>query len=195
MAAVACIIQAIPDASKLQPLGQLLTFLENDRKEYAASFLGPRDQPYEVYAKATESVLLNLRCLAKIGFGLRAPNDQPIDLDADFNAAFWTQEHGLSIQLRILDIVFEACNFLDGNVGEIVEEACEVFRAGFTEQVPGPFVFSPPMVCTFLTKFHVVSTQMGTLVKTACLFLTSCDKWGPDADQAVQDLLNWALVI
>ncbi|RQM06495.1 hypothetical protein DH86_00002303, partial [Scytalidium sp. 3C] len=57
--------------------------------------------------------------------------------------------------------------------GDIVEAACQVFRSGFTEDEPGPFVFGLDVVVQFLLRADYHTPRLGAVLGTACSLVTS----------------------
>jgi len=198
--AVSFIIQALPDEkSKLAPLQQLLNFVEADHDrslQFRASALGAIHAPSQVvtakdYSAGLELGLVALRCLAKVGMGLRIPDDQPIDLDKpDIISEFWTGGDGAVVQQRIIRILTCILEAYRGE-GDVVEEACLLFRAGFTEVEPGPFVFQPAVIAEFILGFGLDAKRVGTVIKTACTFVSSYNKVTKRIDEIAAALLAW----
>jgi hypothetical protein len=74
--------------------------------------------------------------------------------------------------------------------GEIVEAICYVFRNGFVELEPGPFVFPVRYVAQFLVKGGPSTPQLGTVIKTACSLITSHRSKEP-INEVIDVLLDW----
>ena len=198
--AVSFIIQALPDdTSKVASLQQLLNFVEADQNRSlqlqasASEAIHSSNQAVtaNTYAEGLEIGLLALRCLVKIGLGVRVPDDQPIDLDKpELNSEFWTKGHGAIIQQQILRMLTSTLEAYKGE-GEVIEEACLVFRAGFTESEPGPLVFQPAIIAQFLLGFGPDTKRIGTVMKTACTFVSSYNKVTERIDEVAGALLAW----
>lgn len=77
---------------------------------------------------------------------------------------------------------------------EAVDVLCAIFRTGFPESEPGPFVFPPQMVTEFLTSNW--QSRLSTVVNTASAFLSSLHHGNnkqEEVEAALQKLLQWTL--
>lgn len=196
---IASIIQALPtDESKVQPLCQLLYFVEADvegclrlvPKESVSDLLSA--DAFEQsgnYVAATELGLTALACLASIAKGMQSRTDKPVDLERKSASIFWTTGKGSVIQQRIMTMIAKTYDILHPR-GEIVDAVCYVFRNGFVELDPGPFVFPLETVADFLVKSGPSTTRLGTVMKTACSLVTSHRSVEP-IDGVIEALLNW----
>lgn len=196
--AVACIIQAMPDdASKVMPLQSILNLIEEEHQmrttqihEASTAKLLSDD---ESHAKSLELAAHGLRCLADIGMASRVPSDTPINLDGDEITTFWLTGEGAAFQQRVVHFILNCCNTYPSE-GIIIEEACNIFRTGFTEHEAGPFVFAPEVVADFLLRFNIESSRIGHVMKTACIFVGAqahADRKAP----VVKALLLWVVGI
>ncbi|KAI5790105.1 armadillo-type protein [Geopyxis carbonaria] len=167
LCAISYIIQALPtDDQKIGPLDTLLNHIEVDIQRCVESYHQGRVE------EAREAGLMSLRCLVSIGKGLQAPDDLPIDLNGDRKThpfSFWGEGDGNLLQKKLLNLVQTICNTLVGD-GEVIDSACGVFKAGFTEVTPGLFCFSPTVVTEFLL-CHAWRTE--TILATASTFISS----------------------
>src|SRR5205807_3893491 len=125
---------------------------------------------------AKELGVSTLQCLVAIGKGLQAPDDIPIILASEGREqgppSFWEQERGLAIQRRILHILQTLVGSLAQD-GEIIDAACAVFRTGFAETTPGPFVFPPGVVTEFLLERANRGVRVETVLSTASTMVSS----------------------
>ncbi|KAH8683271.1 armadillo-type protein [Tricladium varicosporioides] len=198
MEGIASLIQAIPDdQSKITPLEQLLSFIDIDIDRCIQSMssiqvpmtLKDPGLPDTDFS-ALDLGLSALRCLAGVGKGLQAPHDQPVDLEEkESGSTFWTSGPGSGVQQRIFNMVAKVFDVL-GTEGDIVDAACYVWRQGFRELEPGPFVMRPSMVAEFLLKSTPQTPRLGCVIGTACSFVTS-HKSGPGIDEVLEIVLNW----
>ena len=166
--AIAAIIQAIPsDETKLDPLQQLLEYVERDVQECLR--LLSLGEPEEAQPKG----VCALRCLVNMGKALQMPDENIIDLDADKpnDATIWQQEPGLAIQSRIIQYLSVLVNRMRWD-GDIVESACQILRAGYTETVPGPFVFPPKATEDIVLGSELNSARLGYVLDTAGVMLS-----------------------
>ncbi|EME43520.1 hypothetical protein DOTSEDRAFT_174398 [Dothistroma septosporum NZE10] len=168
--AIASIIQAVsPERAKAQPLSALLDIVDsmvmNTRQLLAQPDL----------EKAAAIGVSSIDCLVKIGKGLQVPEDVPIDLCEDdekptYQDSFWKCQEGQAIQLRILNVCQTMLQLLPG-VGEVVDSVCQVFKAGFAETEPGPFVFPPNMIVSFLEQCTIATSHLETVLSTVCTLI------------------------
>ncbi|KAI9660811.1 MAG: hypothetical protein M1829_006463 [Trizodia sp. TS-e1964] len=170
LAAIATIIQTIPeDEEKAAPLGKLLEFVGRDISRCKTDLLAGRTE------ESQSAGLMALRCLVNIGRGMQQA-DGPIDLDANtITSTFWQTKNGLAIQHEILRKVQTVLD-LHGQNGEIIEAACCIFRTGFTESQPGPFVFSPIATTAFILSSNINTPRLDCFLTTACAFISSHSK-------------------
>ncbi|KAH0559994.1 hypothetical protein GP486_003487 [Trichoglossum hirsutum] len=168
LGAIASIIQAIPnDEAKAEPIQRILEFVEHDVRVCISS-IGKHELD-----GVKEPAVTALRCLTSIGKGLQALDDMPIELDSESNrSTFWDDGFGASIQVRIIEIVETIVEAL-GQEGDVIEAACSVFRAGFTETAPGPFVFPPAVTTRFLLGSRIDTPRLDVMLTTACALVNS----------------------
>lgn len=189
LCAISYIIQALPSEEvKLGPIDRILGFVEKDIKECLAIL------PEHPEA-AKELGLLALQCLVAIGRGLQAPDDIPILVgEAEpLPPSFWEHGYGLGIQNRILSVVQILVVNL-GEDGEIVDAACAVFRTGFSETTPGPFVFPPRVIAEFLLRWANSGIRVETVLSTASTMVSSHSTEGsPNISGEVGQFLEFAV--
>jgi hypothetical protein len=197
---IASIIQALPaEDSKVAPLNELINFVDADIQDClrlisstANSDLSTPDaveSNNSNYAAATEIGRTALSCLASIAKGMQTPSDKPVNLEEKVPSHFWDSGEGAAIQQRILSLLLKAYDALQSQ-GEIVEAICYVFRHGFVELEPGPFVFPVRYVAQFLVKGGPSTPQLGTVIKTACSLITSHRSKEP-INEVIDVLLDW----
>lgn len=191
---IASIIQALPsDESKVAPLNQLLHFVEADVQDslhLISSVSAPNAlEKGNPYTTGVEFGHIALLCLASIAKGMQTRSDKPVNLEEKIASHFWDDGEGSIIQQRIMSILTKMYDVLHSN-GEIIEAACNVFRNGFVELEPGPFVFPVRAVAQFLVKCGPSTPQLGTAIKTACSLITSHRSKEP-IDDVIDALLNW----
>ncbi|KAL4903967.1 hypothetical protein BDW74DRAFT_36426 [Aspergillus multicolor] len=166
---IAAIIQTLPaDEEKSHFLEGILKFFleqaEIARTEAAQGSVEP--------ARLRGHMVL--RCLASIGKGLRT--DEVVDLHQDkdqgpYPPTFWNTGNGAvtqnlimqCMQLLMTDFPFDAA---------IIEAACDVFKAGYTEST-GPFVFPPSLTVDFVKSIPLGTHGADMVMGTASAFLAS----------------------
>ncbi|KAL4933131.1 putative importin 13 [Aspergillus undulatus] len=165
---IAAIIQTLPaDEEKSHFLEGILGFLleqaEISRTEAANGLIEPaRSRGHMV-----------LRCLASIGKGLRT-DEVVLDSNEEagpYSTTYWNTGNGAATQnlimqcmrLLMMDFPFDAA---------IIEAACDILRAGFTEST-GPFVFPPSLTVDFVKSIPLGTAGADMVMGTASAFLAS----------------------
>ncbi|KAH8702371.1 putative importin 13 [Talaromyces proteolyticus] len=168
---IAAIVQALPsEETKVPYIDELL-------RPFFVQSASARDdaQRGDVESAHTRGHLA-LRCIAGIGRGLRSDQDSVIDLEseetASYDNTFWTG-HGIQEKLCQCLLVYLNEFPLDH---VIVEDVCEVLKAGFTESI-GPFVLKPANIALFLTGIPLgTAGAADVMMSTASSFLASYQK-------------------
>jgi hypothetical protein len=192
--AIAAVVQAIPsEEGKHGPVSQLLRFVEIDFEQCLGLAAIGNNEEAEIHG------LEALRCLASIAKGLQAPGDFPVELDIVEGSGtitqFWTNGDGATVQSHIRTLIERTVATLPRS-GDIVEAACSVFRAGFAEKLPGPFVFPPSSVANFLLKANIGTPRIGAVISTACSLVSSHTAEPLDRiDDTLRKLIDWLLAI
>lgn len=168
LGAIAAIIQALPHAEqKAAALRTLLLFVLRDVQSCLAHAGNQEIEAAEVAGTTA------LQCLTSIGKGLQDTDDAPIDVDAEpERSKFWDQGNGAEVQGQIVHLVEEVLRAVPRS-GAIIEAACSVFRTGFTEVAPGPFVFPPHVTTQFLLSSKIDTPRLGLMLATACALISS----------------------
>lgn len=209
--AIASIVQAVTnDAEKLSAFAQLFDFARQDiersiqlaanpqtlnledplhRRGIDPAELSGQPSPGEV---ALQLALRALRCISGMAKGMQSVRDGPVDLDA--TASPWQISNELAlVQNDILTILNQVLVTFPTD-GEVVEVICNIFRAGFSESEPGPFVFPPTIVASFFTSLTINAPRIGAVVSTACSFLSSLFKGPPEhLLPTLSQLLPWVV--
>jgi hypothetical protein len=177
---VAAIIQAItPEEAKVAPLFALIENIERDLAQTREVMKNGGDVELAELNGVTA-----LQCLANVGKSLQVPDDIPINLYDDDDAAdvqkvnFWNSEQGQAVQSRITGC-FSILEVL-GNNGEAIDAVCAVLKAGYTETVPGPFVFPPSVTVSFLQQCSANTPHLETVVLTACTLISQHSRGGSE---------------
>lgn len=182
--AIAAIIQAVsPESAKAQPLSALLDIIEG-MLAYAVQYT----DPVAVDAKRIEAI----ECLAAIGKNLQTDCDTPIDLydenpPRQDQGNHWCTAEGQAIQRRILDSCQKALQLLGYASSGVVDGVCRTLRAGFTETKPGPFVFPPGMIISFMEQCSASTNNLESVLSMiAVLVVQHSRKDQPRIDAEVQ---------
>jgi hypothetical protein len=194
LGAIAAVIQSLPiERDKVFPAARLLQFVDADFGKCLG--LLTMSSSGEAEALGLEA----LRSLSSIAKGFQAPTDIPLDLEnittTGTMAEFWTSGEGAPVQSHIQAMVENLTTKIPHS-GDIVEAACGVFRAGFTEKPPGLFVFTPSSVVGFLIRANPTTPRLGVVITTACSLISSYAVSSTGgAEDVIPKLLSWILVI
>jgi hypothetical protein len=78
--------------------------------------------------------------------------------------------------------------------GDVIEAVCNIFKAGFTESKPGPFVFSASAFVDLFSTMRLSTPRLEITLSTACSFLRShSHASSPDVMQEATRLLGEVL--
>ncbi|KAL8812106.1 MAG: hypothetical protein Q9200_001278 [Gallowayella weberi] len=173
--AIAAIVQAIPsEKDKLESISKLLDFVEQDVQ--ACLELAKNDAP----VGAEEKGLCALSCLISMGKYLEEPDDKTIDLefkppgqDELYMPTIWTP-----FQQRIAHNMNAVGKALGPDNGAVVEAICQVFRTGFKENFPGPFVFGPNFIEDYITSTNLHTPRLDYALSTAGAMLSAHSRAG-----------------
>ena len=166
LGAIASIIQALqPEENKPRHLQSLLDFITRDVLA-CLTHLATKQ-----LLEAEEAGVSALQCLASVGKGIQIPDDEPIDLES-VSSTFWHQGEGAMVQGRIIEIIARIYEALPQS-GAVIEAACGVFKTGFAEWGPGPFVFPAKVATEFILKSQIDTPRLWSILSTACALISS----------------------
>ncbi|KAK6349593.1 hypothetical protein TWF696_005877 [Orbilia brochopaga] len=178
LGALGCLIQALErEEDKASALEPLLTSVSND-------FIACKQLLSARYDdEAKERALLALRCLVSLGKSLQEPEEGPIVIDETNGSqkprTIWDEGPGHGLQLVLAQAIEDiAATFPKDR--EITKEACDVFRCGFTESLPGLLVFPPRLVVDFLLSCGARSPFYDVIIGTASAFVNCISVDGYD---------------
>jgi hypothetical protein len=210
--AIASIIQAVGDESdRLRCVAQLFSCARMDVERAVKLAANPQAldldnplhrrglDPSEPQAEVSpqgvslQLALRALRFMNGMAKGLQSIREDPIDLDGDPVSPAQMSKELVMLQNEILTTTNQVLVTFPDN-GEVIECTCSVFRAGFSETEPGPFVFAPDTVTSFFTSMTIASPRIGTVVSNACSYLSSLLK-GPPIHLVpnISKLLPWVI--
>jgi hypothetical protein len=211
--AISSIIQAIKDeGQRLDMFDELYNMLKKDF-ELAVQLKGQPsllnlqnpnhlrglDPPNPQSAPPTEEIALHIalrsmRCLASMAKGMQDSKEYPVDLDSE-PPSQQANSRLAGLQENIMRVLMEVQRVFSTS-SEAVEIICNIFRAGFSETEPGPFVFLPNVVTDYFVQQRFETPRVGTLLSTACSFVGSLYR-GPKAYVPGQlaRLLPWVISI
>ena len=210
---IASIVQAIMDeGQRLDMFEELYSFLKKDFELAVQlkaqpgllnlsdpNFLRGLEPPNPQSAPPADEIALqialrSMRCLASMAKGMQDVKEHPVDLDSEPQSQHAHSRLG-RLQENILHVLVEVQRAFSTS-GEAVEIICNIFRAGFSETEPGPFVFPPEVVTDYFVQQRFETPRVGTLLSTACSFVGSLYR-GPKAHVPAQlaRLLPWVISI
>jgi hypothetical protein len=203
---IACVAQAVTEeAQKLAAFDRILRFVEEDLQcalELINSTVTPTlpcppgsrcRADTEDEHPALHVALRVVKSLASIGRGFQSLVDTQVDVDGENQTIRKTNSEMAALQRRVFGITVKVQETF-GTSAEITETACSIFRYGFSETEPGPFVFSPADVTQFLTRHSSDSPRIGALIKTACSFVSSLRQLEPwKQQQYLSAVLLWVI--
>jgi hypothetical protein len=133
---------------------------------------------------------VSMHCLSSIASALRAPTDIPIDLDGVVAPIHESVLLELKkFQSSVFEIIATVLNVLSDD-GEIIEEICNVFKAGFTEPPHFPFHFPPDIVYQFFSITEIVTTNLEAVLRMICTFLRSQDRLPGPPNPAITGIIQ-----
>ncbi|KAK3368200.1 armadillo-type protein [Podospora didyma] len=211
--AITSIIQSIPDENqRLAMFEELYVFLKQDFDRSAQlkaepSILNLSDPNFQrgvdpsnlqglpsAEDVALQIALRSLRCLANMAKGMQDVKDHLVDLD-DESPPPPREGEMAGLQVDIIRLMVNVQQTFN-NSGEIVEIICNIFKAGFSEGEPGPFVFPPDIVTDYFVQQTFETPRLGTLLSTACSFAGSLYR-GPKTFVAnhLARLIPWVISV
>lgn len=189
--AIAAIIQAIPEQEAKQAhLISLLQAVDTDLQRCLSLAASGGAEEAEGVGQEV------LRCIVAVAKGMQVPADIPLDIDnnkSQVDDSYWIHGPGAAIQQHVQSIIDRLMGIFPRS-SEVVDLSCSIFRAGFTELVPGPFVFSSEAVVEFITRFDPRNPRLVLVISTACCFVSAnSTKTAPDVADALQRLTAWVV--
>lgn len=177
--AISYVIQAVSDLeSKGSHIEQLLKLLfgqlEKANNEYEESRNSPDGPSNETFTR----IVSLLRCLANVGKGLQVPDDLPESPSDQIQSIqqYWDADsfHIRSNLLQVMRIfAIERLDFKSSV--DVCECCCAILKSGFSEYVPGPFVFPIDTVLEFIKAKHLTGPAdcHSALIDLSCCFVSS----------------------
>ncbi|KAK3997272.1 putative importin [Cladorrhinum sp. PSN332] len=210
--AIASVIQSIPlEDQRLQTFEELYNILKKDLQLAVQlkaqpgilnlshpAFLRGLDPPNPQQPPSAEEISLqialrSMRCLVSMAKGMQDVKEYPVDLESDGPQARPISDKLAALQTDIMSVMFEIQRTFSAS-GEVVEIICHIFRGGFSETEPEPFVFSPSVITDYFIQQPFNTPRMGALLSTACSFVGSLYR-GPKAyvPSQLARLLPWVV--
>jgi hypothetical protein len=138
--------------------------------------------------------MTTLKCLSCIARALQASDEDVVDLElAENQSTFWSQGAGKAIQDQVVNFINYLTQMFPNN-DEIIESSCNIFRSGFKEIGPGPFVLPPSAAIEYITRTNVQTPRLTYILDTACCWVSSHKKH-PNFEALAQQLLHYDLSI
>lgn len=192
---VAAIVQALPrEEDQFEALTHLLNFVQDDIRVANAKLLSLD------FEEAQVAVATAMSCLVGMAKALQATseaferhdgrqeqngNNTAKDIDgAPVNGApgsdFWNVGGpGKPVQDQICHTIRMAMQVFEHGQqplelhGEVLESICAVFKAGFSEAIPGPFVLPAQVIVDFFATVSIQTPRLEVILNMVCAFLRS----------------------
>lgn len=172
---VAAIIQALPShIDQVNGLTTLLQFVDHDIQAAATNFATSN------YDEAQVSIATAMSCLVGMAKASQAPSDVPDTPGSNGTSPdFWRSGPGTVVQDHICQSIRMAMQIFEQSLqplelhGEVLESICMIFKSGFSEATPGPFVLSAKVVVDFFATVHAKTPRLEIILSMACSFLRS----------------------
>ncbi|TKX22238.1 hypothetical protein C1H76_5528 [Elsinoe australis] len=195
---IAFVIEALPKEDlKIRPLQALMDQLQNDASSARALLSSCQGELGE------QQVITTFQCLAAVGRALHnGPRQIIIDDDEEavpvtngHQQSPWEGPEGESISQGILSIL-QLISLIPES-GDAWDGACAVLRVGLSETKPGPFVFSPSLISSFLSTMTPTTPRLESLITTACTFVSASSRstTSRNPDEVAQILTSVSAVI
>ena len=134
--AQACTVQVWEEAVMM--VKRLLDLVQRDIETY---ILVSASDP----SRSQEIGLAALHCLANMGMAFRAPEAEVIDVDDEENSSLsvnpWAANEELTNEIRAKVMSLCAAVYERSQGPDELKAICDILKAGYTEDGPGPFVF------------------------------------------------------
>ncbi|KAK7551890.1 armadillo-type protein [Phyllosticta citricarpa] len=168
---IAGIVRALPsDAQKCHYLVILLQQVEREVR------LSLERMSQNDLVEGPSTACTAVTCLAAMGRGLQSGDERltHIDLEADIaGESYWnTEPSGIQFQAGVAKCL-GMISHVFGGFGEVIEAICDVFKSGFAEGAPGPFVLPPNVFVDFVLRTSTQTPRVNLVLSTTCSFLNA----------------------
>jgi hypothetical protein len=174
---IAAVMQAVSSKHEhMTWLVSLLTYVQHDIDGADTEFLKGDFESGQVQAWTA------MRCLASVSKASQTPDDVPVNLESDGleGPDFWRSGPGKETQTQICKLIQRVMILLQKFQhlglelhGDILETICSIFKSGFGEAVPGPFVLPPGVIVDFVSTVQLNTPRIEVVLGMTCAFLRS----------------------
>ncbi|KAK8199467.1 armadillo-type protein [Phyllosticta capitalensis] len=168
---IAGIVRALP--SDAQKCHYLVILLQQVEKEVRLSL---EKMSQNDVVEGPQTACTAVACLAAMGKGLQSGDERfsQIDLEADIaGESYWnTDPAGIQFQAGVAKCL-GMISHVFGSFGEVNEAICDVFKSGFAEGAPGPFVLPPNVFVEFVLRTSIQTPRVNLVLSTTCSFLNA----------------------
>jgi hypothetical protein len=187
---IAAIVQAEDsDEKQLAGVQHIFQYVAQDAMQ-AIHFAKDGNDPEQGQVLAM-TTLKSLSCIAR---ALQASDEDVVDLELTENeSTFWNQGAGKVMQDQVINFINYLTQVFPAN-DEIIESSCNIFRSGFKEMGPGPFVLPPSAAVDYITRTNVQTLRLTYILETACCWVSSHKKH-LEFETLAQRLLHYDLSI
>ncbi|ANB11199.1 Kap122p [Sugiyamaella lignohabitans] len=189
--AIACVIQALDNLEEKAQYADRLVSILVEQLPVTIENKSQLTDPEVMLL-----VVSLLKCIVNIGKGLRIPEEtaSPNREELQSLATFWNT-YSSSTREKIVGTIqwltMDAIPFSQDP--QICEVCCDIFKSGFSEIVPNPFVFDPDTILTFISAKHQYGppTCYTTLIElSSCLVTSSSVGESTLATEYISELLQ-----
>ncbi|VVT58987.1 uncharacterized protein SAPINGB_P006484 [Magnusiomyces paraingens] len=143
-------------------------------QKYSGMLQNSNESPY--LQISFDRLVSLLRCIANVGKGLQEPDDFSDYFEGDLKniAEFWDKDMW-NIRSRIIGVIkvfaIDRLEFQESI--PVIEACCDIFKSGFSERSPGPFVFSIDTVLDFISSKALCLNTLPLIINFSNCFVTS----------------------
>ena len=180
LGAITSVIQALGPMTQVYHLRKLLWHIEKDiRKGVELLNINP--------TTGFAQILNSLHCLVEMGKALKSADWEP-----PTSEIYWTIADGHYLQLDMIKMIGQVFRLLHTN-REITEAVCQILRSGYSESIPGLFVFSPRVTADFVQATTPATGGLTNVLNAAAAMLgKQSNSLDVDMQSIAYDILNHA---
>ena len=178
LGAVASVLQALGPMTQVYHLRKLLWHIEKDIRTGA-------DLLHINPTTGSAQILNSLHCLVEMGKALKSADWQP-----PTDEHYWTIGDGKYLQLDMIKMIGQIFRLLHTNRA-VTEAVCQILRSGYSESIPGLFVFSPRVTADFVQATTPATGGLAYVFNTAAVMLgKQSNSLDVDMQSIAYDILN-----
>lgn len=178
--AISFVIQAVSDIDvKAGYVNELITLILGQIEKVYADY---EATPPEAREEEFKKICSLLKCLGNIGKGLQVPDEVEYgERDDDINEISFTKQYWDADKFGIRKKLLQAMKIFAieresfRTSVNVCENCCAILKSGFSENLPGPFVFPIDTVLEFIKAKYSIgpSACYSSLIDLSCCFVSS----------------------